>query len=613
MSLKTLVRESEPYSQYGNISADGIQKLLGAPNTDRLQTVIRESVQNSWDARTENCIPEYRINIRKLTEHQIEILKTKIFYDLPVEGKGQHPLDRSLSTESVFVIEISDYGTSGLGGPVKPDEISENHEAPDFVDFVRNIGTPRDTMHGGGTYGYGKSSLYAFSKCNTILVDSVARYKGKPVRRFMGARVSHRYDIDKGDERGKYTGRHWWGIKSRDATLEPLNENSADHMANALGFAKRGVSDFGTSIMILAPDFADTPVSEVMCMIKESLLVNFWPKMLEHENGTSPMKFRIECNGAKYKLPDIDNCPPLNLFAQAIRKIHRNAGEVETITSGHGQSKITLGKLVIEKNIKQKRHEFLENSNGLFSNSVSHVALMRPAELVIKYLEGQPFPSEGFEWGGVFICDGSDDVEKAFASSEPPAHDDWNPNFLPKGPLKTYVNVALKRIKEQMKLFVFPVLPVDSAGERISLAEVGDKLGSILFQSTGQGVGVGAGPEKSRKNGKKKAVKIGKPQFKQLMEYKGETCALFEIKLAGPKNRNTTIVAQPTIVVDGGIEKSMPDGNHPKLIGWRDEAGNLLGEGDELTTSFRHETIEVLVSVPGYVAVSLNVHMSSSL
>ena len=50
MPLKPLDRESEPYSQYGNMSADGIQRLLGAPNLNALQILIRETVQNSWDA-----------------------------------------------------------------------------------------------------------------------------------------------------------------------------------------------------------------------------------------------------------------------------------------------------------------------------------------------------------------------------------------------------------------------------------------------------------------------------------------------------------------------------------------------------------------------------------
>lgn len=49
-----------------------------------------------------------------------------------------------------------------------------------------------------------------------------------------------------------------------------------------------------------------------------------------------------------------------------------------------------------------------------------HVALMRPAELVVRYLEGRPAPDEDREWAGVFRCSDEPDIETAFANSEPP-------------------------------------------------------------------------------------------------------------------------------------------------------------------------------------------------
>jgi hypothetical protein len=33
-----------------------------------------------------------------------------------------------------------------------------------------------------------------------------------------------------------------------------------------------------------------------------------------------------------------------------------------------------------------------------------HIALMRPVELVVKYLEGNPLPDARLEWAGVFIA-----------------------------------------------------------------------------------------------------------------------------------------------------------------------------------------------------------------
>ena len=51
---------SEPFSRDGNIAADGAARLLGQPALSPLELVIRESIQNSWDASLEiKGTPQY--------------------------------------------------------------------------------------------------------------------------------------------------------------------------------------------------------------------------------------------------------------------------------------------------------------------------------------------------------------------------------------------------------------------------------------------------------------------------------------------------------------------------------------------------------------------------
>ena len=74
--------------------------------------------------------------------------------------------------------------------------------------------------------------------------------------------------------------------------------------------------------------------------------------------------------------------------------------------------------------------------------------MLRPAELVVKYLarsleEGQD------QWCGVFICDNNKEIEQSFAKSEPPSHDDWNPQSLDDNYQRTFVNQALTKIKKK--------------------------------------------------------------------------------------------------------------------------------------------------------------------
>ena len=41
---------SEPFRRDGNISAEGASKLLGRPSLSPLELLLRETLQNSWDA-----------------------------------------------------------------------------------------------------------------------------------------------------------------------------------------------------------------------------------------------------------------------------------------------------------------------------------------------------------------------------------------------------------------------------------------------------------------------------------------------------------------------------------------------------------------------------------
>ena len=61
------------------------------------------------------------------------------------------------------------------------------------------------------------------------------------------------------------------------------------------------------------------------------------------------------------------------------------------------------------------------------------------------YLEGPPPPEGGTEWAGVFRA--HDDQDNHFAAAEPPTHDSWNPELLPKSSGRTIVNVGLREIK----------------------------------------------------------------------------------------------------------------------------------------------------------------------
>ena len=109
-----------------------------------------------------------------------------------------------------------------------------------------------------------------------------------------------------------------------------------------------------------------------------------------------------------------------------------------------------LGLLSLVKGGRRNRRVFDTGEPPLMPEKCSHVALMRPVELVVAYNDGPALSSDLAEYAGVFICDA--EVEGAFSKAEPPAHDEWVPDYL-EGREKTYVRVAIRRIHDALRSF----------------------------------------------------------------------------------------------------------------------------------------------------------------
>lgn len=609
MPLKPLDRESEPYSQYGNISADGIQRLLGAPHLDALQILIRETVQNSWDAGKDLPGPVgYRLRFRELSETEHQALKDIVFYDLPKYTENpERPINQTLNKSRLSVIEICDFGTTGLAGPTHPDEVPEGDESPDFVDFLRNIGSPRDKVFGGGTYGYGKSCLYAISQCQTIVVDSATTNAGMYTRRFMACRIASRYDIRRGSEKGRYTGRHWWGRTTADSHLDPANGDEAKQLAEIVGMYPRDAKNLGTSIMIVAPELNSDDLEQAAQSAIRILLWYCWPKIVSKKKGDPPpMEFFVEVNGKELSVPHPSECPPLNLFADSLRHVRQKSDEAIEIRS---QRPIKLlGHMHITRDLKLGRLQGFAGDDGLYPDCSSHVALMRPAELVVRYLIGDRLPSENAEWGGVFVCSDEHEVEQAFAAAEPPAHDDWDPRSLPKSNKKTYVRVALQRIKKLIAE-VTGTLPTNryEGGERSSLGLVADSLGSLLGPVEGQRLGARGDKNKGTRSSRPKSVSLSRPVFIGHETIGEKNCALFEVIVNSGKEVAIRVNGVAKIAKDGGgADTTDSRGHSAQVLAWRPKQGAEQKGSDVKLRLNGKEILTAVVEIPDSKVVSFS-------
>ena len=110
-------------------------KVLGAPTQNILETVVREAVQNSWDAKAGKGPVRFGVEAYALSRQQRDAVTTALS-----QGLRQKPavLELPGPREQFDAIAIFDRGTGGLGGPLTA--WSADEEDGDFARFVFSIG-----------------------------------------------------------------------------------------------------------------------------------------------------------------------------------------------------------------------------------------------------------------------------------------------------------------------------------------------------------------------------------------------------------------------------------------------------------------------------------------
>ncbi len=465
----------------GDIDGKGAARLLGTPDLAPVSVLVRETAQNSWDARLRGSTTPLRftMNLRRLGPDELAILRERVF----TRDAGPIPVRSRLDGEDLWVLEISDRGAKGLGGPIRNDLAIPPDQVTDFIDLVMNIGTPRDVNLGAGTYGFGKTISYTTSSLGTVLFWSRTPHDGELQHRLIGSAFGRSFES--GGKR--YTGRHWWGVTpDGEPRVEPLVGAPAQALAESLFATHFDADDTGTSLLIIDPDLGGEDRRNDVRALVESTLWHLWPKLVPATESQDQMRVSIQLNGAEVPLPDVSTHPILLAFTQALDAVraaqagqdHHTMLPTQVVPIEMYRPARTLGHLAITR-FPQVEWEAGAKEVVPLQEPISSVALMRhDAELLVKYLELRKLDSPTMQWCAVFKPE--TDTDDAFAMSEPPSHDDWVPEALKDKAQRQVVNMALKRIRQAVDDHLAPASEEATQQSGVSVAALADSLAPLM-------------------------------------------------------------------------------------------------------------------------------------
>lgn len=478
----------------GGLSAEGFYKLLGRPSLDPLTVLVRETAQNSWDARTKGASSvRFDLELRKAGDGLKQVLQTEIFKSASnVHGTRLHQI---LQDRDLHVLTVSDRGTRGLDGPATADEVSVDGKQ-NWANFVLNAGKSKTEGNTGGTYGFGKSIAYVVSQANSVIIHSRTQYNGRTISRLIAAAIGVRFA-----SQGKnFTGRHWWGVDGDGAPL-PIEGGAAEEMAARLGMPPFADGDLGTNVMIIAPELGQRTPEQAVTFLSESILWHLWPKLVPRIDGLVPIVCSLRHDGVEVPIPAFTSRPPLAKYVEAYQELVMGEGASLTFQKRPIErstpTKMLLGHLGTVPFAREQRaivddghnpeDDDSPSSASPFTNSAAHhVALIRGPELVIDYLPGPVAPDPAVEWVGVFRA--ADEFDGIFARAEPPTHDAWNPDTVDDRLEKNILRKVLRDIQRAVTERWGTIAPPPSRGA-VSTAGVADALGHLVLGKSGHGKG----------------------------------------------------------------------------------------------------------------------------
>ena len=157
----------------GGINDSGIETFKGTP----IYSITKETIQNALDAKSKESKYPIRVEFKSSNidknkfpyGSQFETILKKCTEYWGNDNKTMNFLEKGLSVleqDTISVLEIADYNTTGLKGA------REKVSSP-FNNLVKSSGVSNKSDDAGGSFGIGKNAPYTCSSFRTVLYSTL--------------------------------------------------------------------------------------------------------------------------------------------------------------------------------------------------------------------------------------------------------------------------------------------------------------------------------------------------------------------------------------------------------------------------------------------------------
>jgi hypothetical protein len=405
------------------LSAEDMANPLRSTGLSKGELLMRETIQNSVDERRSSDgavrFVVSRISLEGVAKRNVverlrlREIRNRARYFPEDHGwfRDAEECIRNLEDPDVAlpILSLADYGTNGLGGEWNRGMSRENR----FHNLVLSIGNSSKLMTDDGllgSHGLGKMVYALASNLRTVAYYSTFQPDSTSDDHHARFLATGFFPKHRTEEETEFTGHAFLGKPSEDDEYPtaPLVDEDAHQFVESLGFPVRSRDETGLTVFLL-----DCPLT--VDELRIACERYWWPRLIDDRSPDYVSLEFVDQGTTASRIRPATN-PRLRPFVNCYRNLRDGHVLPGYETVKLPKRGMTGGNLCLQGQ--------RADAHGERDDLTNVVALVRRG-FVVKY--ERDYAKEGCPDAiGVFHV--AEDNERAFTYSEPPAHDEWNPN-----------------------------------------------------------------------------------------------------------------------------------------------------------------------------------------